>query len=294
MVPAEVSWLQRQREQELTAQTYTPNGLAVVNNPVPAARPVYGQPNKQPQGLSLLVHAFQKVGKSSIGDTGPRPTLILDVETAASWTPSTKVVWDFKRETCPAWPVDPRAQSPDGLWDTCIVVIHDYHDLYKLLEFLVKGQHPFNSISMDSVTEIQQRVMWDLAGTGQLEQRDWGALLRHVNALIRGYRDLLTHPVNRVWSVVYICGTHFDKRTGKWRPLVQGSSQDYLPYVPDAAGWMDIAADGTRWLHIGPSPLHETGDRLWGRLPWDMQIGYPGRMPGWTLETMVQHLLTTQ
>jgi hypothetical protein len=274
--------------------TVTYDGLAVASNPVPAA---YAQPGKQPQGLSLGVQGYQKQGKSSLGDTGPRPTLILDVETASFWTPSRKVYWDFKRETCPAWPADQRAAragNPDGLWDTCIVIIHDYHDLYKLLEFLVKGLHPFNSVSMDSVTEIQQRIMWQLAGSGKMQQDDWGTLLRHVNGIIRGYRDLITHPTNKIWSVVYIMGTHFDKRMGKFRPLVQGSSQDYLPYVPDALGWLEAGPDGSRWLHIGPSPLYETGDRLWGRLPWDMQIGYPGMVPGWTLESMVTHLLTTQ
>lgn len=278
----------------MTVQTYTPNGLAVVGNPISAA---YGQPGiarKQPQGLSIGVHGYQKQGKSSLGDTGPVPRLILDVETASFWTPSPKVYWDFKRETCPNWPQDARAQSPDGLWDTCIVIIHDYADLYKLLDFLVKGAHPFNSISMDSVTEIQQRVIWDLAGTGKMKQDDWGQLLRHVNALIRGYRDLITHPTNRIWSVVYIMGTHYDQRMGKFRPLVQGSSADYLPYVPYVLGWLEAGQDGSRHLWIGPSQLHETGERLWGRLPYDMQLGYPGMVPGWTVESMVQQVLASQ
>jgi hypothetical protein len=259
----------------LTVQAYIqPNGLAVAQQAV-----------RKPQGISLLVHGVAKAGKSSIGDTGPVPRLILDVETASFWTPSRKAYWDFKRQTCPA---------ADGSWDTCIVTIHDYTDLYGLLEFLNKGQHPFNSASMDSVTEIQQRVVWSLAGTGKMKQDDWGALLRHVNGIIRGYRDLLTHPTRPLWSVVYIAGTHFDQRQGRFRPLVQGSSQDYLPYVPDLLGWIEAAPDGTRHLWTGPSQLHETGERLWGRLPYDMQLGYPGKVPGWTVESMVSHVLATQ
>lgn len=261
------------------------NGLAVPQAYVP-------QPTRIRQGMSVMVHGFQKQGKSSFGDSGPRPTLILDVETAGFWTPSTKIYWDPRRETCPAWPIDQRAQSPDGLWDTCIVIIHDYQELYDLLKFLNTGMHPFNSISMDSVTEIQQRVMYQLTGTKQMEQKHWGALLRNVNALIRGYRDLITHPTRPVWAVTYIAGTHWDNRTGRFRPLVQGASQDYLPYVPDVLGWLEAAPDGSRHLWIGPSQQHETGERIWGRLPYDLQLGYPGIYPGWTVESMVQQVLT--
>lgn len=257
-----------------------PNGLAV-----PQA--------KRQQGLSLMVHGPQKAGKSSIADTGPEPVLALDVETASFWTPSAKIFWDPRRETVPSWPYDQRALQPDGYWHTCVVTIHSYQELYDLLAFLQRGQHPFNSVSMDSVTEIQQRVMFSLAGTKKLERDHWGSLLRHVNALIRGYRDLITHPTRPVWSVTYICGTHFDRQQGRYRPLVQGQSQDYLPYVPDLLGWLEAAPDGSRHLWTGPSPQHETGERLWGRLPYDMQLGYPGRVPGWTVESMVQQVLAS-
>jgi hypothetical protein len=260
----------------------------------------YAQPNgyaqparRRQQGLSLLVQAHQKMGKSSLGDTGPRPTLILDVETASFWTPSRKIYWDPQRETCPAWPQDPRAEDPSGYWDTCIVIIHDAADLHTLYQILMRGQHPFNSISMDSVTEIQNRVAFALAGYKKLERDHWGMMLRQVNKLIHDYRDLLTHPTNQVWAITYICGTHFDQRTSKWRPLLQGAMQDHAPYVPDATGWLEAHDDGSRHLWIGPSPHHETGNRLWGRLPDDMVIGYPGMVPGWTVESMVQQLLAS-
>ncbi len=255
------------------------------------AAPAPVVPQGRRQGLSIMLHGFQKQGKSSLGDSGPRPVLVLDVETASFWTPSSKIYWNPQRETVPTWPQDSRALSPDGLWDTCIVIIHDYQELYSLLAFLNKGAHPFNSVSMDSVTEIQQRIMYGLTGTKQMEQKHWGALLRNVNALIRGYRDLITHPTRPVWAVTYIAGTHWDARMGKYRPLVQGASQDYLPYVPDALGWLEAQPDGSRTLWIGPSQFHETGERLWGRLPSQMQLGYPGVVPGWTVSDMVTQVL---
>jgi hypothetical protein len=254
------------------------------------------QPAKRKQGLTMAVFGHQKQGKSSFGDSGPRPVLMLDVEASGTWTPSAKIYWNPQRETVPTWPVDPRAESPDGLWDTCIVIIHDYRDLDALHKILMTGQHPFNSISMDSVTEIQQRIMRAIAKSAarKLEWDDWGVILREINALIRAYRDLLTHPTNQVWAVTYIMGTKHDDKVGKWRPLLQGASQDYVPYVPDLTGWLEAQADGSRHLWIGPSQFHETGNRLWGRLPDDMQLGYPGVVPGWTAETMVQQVLATK
>lgn len=268
-------------------QTYytQPNGLAVAAPYVPAQR--------RQQGLSLGVFAPPKRGKSSLGDTGPRPTLILDVEASSFWTPSRKIYWNPQRETVPTWPQDQRAEDPSGQWDSCIVIIHDAADLHTLHQLLMTGHHPFNSISMDSVTEIQNRVAFALAGYRKLERDHWGMILRQVNKLIRDYRDLLTHPTNPIWAITYIFGTHYDQRTSMWRPLLQGAIQDHAPYVPDATGWLEAAPDGSRHLWIGMSPHHETGNRLWGRLPDDMQIGYPGMVPGYTVESMVSQVLAS-
>jgi hypothetical protein len=258
-----------------------------------------GQPQQgtpQLQGLGILVHSPQKIGKSSVAQTGPGPCLVLDVETAATWTPALKVYWNPLRETCPTWPADPRAATPanpQGLWDVCVVIIHDFDTLVRLLQFLERGQHPFNSIAVDSVTTIQQHLMLQMVPYGRkLEYDHWGKVLQAINLVMHGYRKLLTHPVRKVWAVTFICQTHFDKRTGKWRPLLSGQSQDLAPYVPDLTGWMYVGDDGySRHLWIGPSKSYETGDRLWGRLPQDMVIGWPGLVEGWTVEAMVRQVI---
>jgi hypothetical protein len=250
------------------SQLVMPNGAPVRRAPM--------------QGMRLLIHGLPKAGKSSLADTGPAPRLVLDVETAAMWTPSRKVFWNPARETCPV---------PDGTWDTCVVIIHDYNELFTLLRFLQAGRHPFNSISMDSVTTIQQRVINSLAGIRKVERDQWGQLLRVINNVIGGYGDLVTHPVRPVWAVTFVCGTALDYTSRKWRPLLQGQSQSYVPYVPEVEGWVYAAPDGSRHMWIGPSNEYETCDRLWGRLPMDMQLGYPGMVAGWTVESMVSQAL---
>jgi hypothetical protein len=237
------------------------------------------------QGLSLLVYGFQKQGKSSIADTGPRPTLILDVETAANWTPSRKIIWDPARETVP---------YADGTWDSCVVLVHDHRILHTTLQVLQTGRHPFNSIDVDSVPTIQRRIMDNLAGYRKMERDHWGQMLREITKLIWDYRDLLTNPVKPVWSVTFVAGARWDDKQNRYRPNLLGQTADFVPYIPDLTGWLEAAPDGSRHLWSGPSPRHETGNRLWGLLPMDMQLGYPGMVQGWTVEGMVQRVIETR
>jgi len=244
-------------------------------------------PGQQPprtrkqQGLSFLFHGHSKAGKSSLADSGPRPRLTLDVEGSAYWTPSEKTYWDPLREPVP----DPR----EG-WETAIVLVREARTVMQVYNILNSGQHPFNSGNMDSVMEVQQRMVDDLTA-GKLMDRDkWGALLRQMNQMVRAYRDLITHPVKPLWSMAFTAGTKLDDRIRKMRPLIQGQAQDYLPYYVDVFGYLEPQPDGTRNLLIGPSPYYETGERVGGRLPYAMQVGYPGR-PGFTIETMLQQVL---
>lgn len=261
--------------------------------------PAYGTPplnGYQPprpliQGLCGLVHGEQKMGKSSWADSGSRPgaftwpTLCMDVEHAAYWTPSRKILWNPARETAP---------MADGSWDTCVVHVHDIGTMHQTAQILQSGQHPFNSISVDSVPSIVQQVMLAQAGLKKMERDDWGILLRQLTKVFNDYKGLLTHPTRPVWAVTFVCSTHRDFKTGKMRPWLAGQAADLLPYMPDYEGWLYIAGDGTHHMWTGPSKDYETGNRLWGRLPWDMQLGYPGLVQGWTLETAVQHVIATQ
>lgn len=241
------------------------------------------QPQAPPQllaarGISLLLHGAPKAGKTTLANTVPAPRLVLDAESGSFWAPGRKIAWDPRREPVPYW---------DGSWDTCMVTVHDISTVSAAYDQLRTGRHPFNGLVMDSLTEIQQRMMDSLAGTKQMSRDHWGALLRQVNAMIRQFRDLITHPVRPLWGICYICGTH--QRDGKWRPLLQGGGQDFVPYYVDVLGYLAAMADGTRQLLIGPHPQFETGERLHGRLPYSMLIG-DGTHPGYTIETMLQQV----
>lgn len=243
---------------------------------------ILAPPRRRMQGLSFLVHGNSKAGKSTFGDSGPAPRVILDVEGSSYWTPSRKIYWDPVREPVP---------QPDGSWESAIVLVREARTVMEAYRVLNSGQHPFNSGTMDSVTEVQQRIIDDLTAGKQMDRDKWGALLRQVNQMIRAYRDLITHPVKPLWSMTFVAGTHFDQRTAKWRPMLQGQSQDYAPYYVDILGYLMPMQDNTRHLLIGPHPQYETGERVGGRLPYSLQLGYPG-WPGYTIETILQQVLS--
>lgn len=255
-------------------QQYVP--AAFVRQPQMQSPP---QHRRRVQGLSFLVHGLPKAGKSTFADSGPAPRFVLDVEGSSYWTPSRKIEWDPMREPPP---------QADGSWDTAIVLVRDARTVTATYSVLNSGQHPFNSGGMDSVTEVQQRIIDDLTKGNQMDRDKWGALLRQVNQMVRAYRDLITHPVKPLWSMTFVAGTHL--KDGRWRPMVQGQAQDFLPYYVDVLGYLGAERDGSRLMFIGPHPQYETGERLGGRLPYTMRIGDPTH-PGYTAESMLAQVL---
>ena len=254
----------------MTAQPQA--GAALVQQP---------QLRRRQQGLSFLVHGNAKVGKSTFADSGPVPRVVFDVEGSSTWTPSRKIEWDPTREQPPRW---------DGTWDTAIVMVREARDVASGYRWLSSGQHPFNSCTVDSLTEYQQRVIDQMVGTGQMKREDWGGMLRQLSSMARQFRDLIINPVKPLWAVTFVAGTKYDEKIAKWRPMVQGQSQDYLPYYVDVLGYLGAQQDGTRLIFIGPHPNYETGERLGGRLPNTMQIGDPSH-PGYTAESMLAQVL---
>lgn len=260
----------------MTVQPYQQQQVPAAYNQQPVQ-----QLRRRMQGLSFLVHGNPKAGKSTFGDSGPKPGFVLDVEGSSWWTPSRKIDWDPDRDPPPV---------PDGSWDTAIVMVREARTVASTYRWLNSGQHPFKSGCMDSVTEIQQRIIDQLAGSGKIEREHWNALLRQVSTMVRQYRDLITNPIRPLWSMTFVAGTKYDDKIGKWRSMVQGQAQDYLPYYVDVLGYLGAQQDGSRLMFIGPHPQYETGERLGGRLPYTMQIGDPYH-PGYTIESMLTQVL---
>lgn len=203
--------------------------------------------------LCLLVHGDSGVGKSWLADTAPGPRLILDAEGGTKWTKSNKIKWD------------PRIAPPAGLGpdDSVVVRVLSFKDMELCLQWLQSGQHEFNSVVVDSITELQAKCMDAIAGVNAPQTQDWGTLLRKMQAVATGMRDLPDHPTRPVNHIVFVAGSQ--AKENKIRPHLQGQLQLKLPYIVDVLGYLftttDAAGGIQRGMMIQPMPGYDAKDR---------------------------------
>lgn len=211
-------------------------------------------------GISAIVYGPSKGGKSTLGDTTPFPRLVLDAEMGSRFTPSKKIKWDPIREAPPEW---------DGSWETALVPVHSFTAVQKAYEWLNSGKHPFRSVVVDSISEVQQRMVDSLVGTNPMQLQDWGTLLRQASDLVRKFRDLTTNPVKPLDCVLFIAMAQ-QRQDNTWYPHVQGQLKTVLPYYVDVLGYLAPVpteeSGVVRRLLVGPTPGYETGERVGGRL----------------------------
>jgi hypothetical protein len=222
--------------------------------------------------LSMLVHGPSGAGKSLLGVSTPWPRLLLDCEAAHRFLPLKVSYWD------PAVPPPaPPETGPDGepSWDTAVVVVRDWKDVLSALDWLKQGEHPFRSVTVDSISELQYRYVEHAAGRGQMKIQDWGAALREVGGFCRDLRDLTEHPTNPVSAVVFTSMTKEDGQ-GVMRPYLQGQLRDQIPYLFDVCAWLYVEADAngveTRFLQTRRMNGKEAKERVNGRIPPIIQL----------------------
>lgn len=222
------------------------------------------------RAMSIIVHGDSKAGKSTLITTMPGKILLIDAESAHRFMPGRKIKWDPISE---APPVD------DDTWDICVVVVDQYLKMVRAYEWLNSGQHPFTSVGIDSLTEIQVKLREQVSGSptgAAMDQRKWGELLAYMEDLMRRIRDLTEHPTHPIEAIVITTMTHF--QDGKWRPFLQGQSAKKAPYLYDVIGYLYVElAYNTEDPTQPPQEAHRmltrfdpmiiAGERVQGRLP---------------------------
>lgn len=220
--------------------------------------------------LSLLVHGASKSGKSTLSFTGPFPLCVFDAEGSTKFiktagfkssTPVRKVYWD------PTKTAPPRH---DGTWDVCVVKTANWQTMKMGYDHLRMSPHDFQSVSLDSITELQRKCKNNIKAGGQLVQQDWGALLDEMDRMIRGMRDLTLLP-NSIRVVTFIAETVMKNNTTKWVPNMQGGIAASLPYWVDICGFTSLEKDSTgafsQYMLVSNHPQYEAGERVQGALP---------------------------
>lgn len=240
------------------------------------------------RSLSVLVHGFSKVGKSTLGATAPKPCLIMDAEGGTKFLPFKMVEWDPEKSGPP---------ECDDTWEICVVTVRSFNTVRLTQQWLESGQHCFRSLVVDSVSEIQGKLKATIAmeSGGRFEHQQWGALLDGLDQFVKACRDLANHPINPL-DVVCIIAMTKENDQGKYVPLLQGAIGPRIPYLVDICGWIEVneypnedpmqPPYKVRRLIISPNPRFEAGERVQGRLG-DF-IDYPD------LSTMLETVFPTE
>lgn len=153
----------------------------------------------RPKTVNMMVYGESGVGKTQLmgsADALPemRPMLVIDIEggtlTLANTYPEAEVV---------------RVQN----WD----------EMQSLYNELHRGQHPYRTIGIDSLTEIQKFSMYQIMKDVVKKDpdrdpdipglREWGKNLEQIRLFVRAFRDL---PVNTIFTA--LSTTAKDPKTG--------------------------------------------------------------------------------
>lgn len=212
--------------------------------------------------LIICLYGEPGVGKTPTGQTALAPRLIVDTEGGTKFLRGTKVYWDPLREAVP---------SMEGI-DTCIVEGRSWETFEGVYDVLYSGKHPFKSLVVDSLTELQKRARDQIFATGEakagaedaMNLQRWGVLLIRMETVVRELRDLAMNPVKPLTTVVLICLE--DVVEGKRRPLIQGKLGKSLPGFVDVIGHIAADLTGTRTMRTKPTGMVQAKDRS-GTLP---------------------------
>lgn len=218
------------------------------------------------RALSMLIYGKAKVGKTTFAvETSPAPRLVLDVESSSRFIKGKKVYWD---------PVKP-PPADDGTWDICIVSVDKFEVALKAFEWLSSGKHPFKTVILDSISELQVKAQESVNGRSQMQTQHWGQLLNKISFFGRDLRDLTTNKNKQVEAVIITATekiTTSENLPPTHAPFLQGQVAGQIPYWYDICGYyyatQDKAPDGStvknRNLLIGDHPQYESGNRVPG------------------------------
>lgn len=177
---------------------------------------------EKPQYVKIIVYGRTGVGKTRFAATAP-DVLFIDAE-AGTLSIADK-------------PID-------------VVTIQDFNQLDEVFDFLLKGDHKYKSVVIDSLTEVQLKCMDNIIKS-EVEkkpdrdpdvptQQNWGKSFNQIRKLIRKFRDL---PMN----VIFVCEAkdNKDEETGiiYTVPALPGQLANKIPGYMDIVGYMDLRKD---------------------------------------------------
>jgi hypothetical protein len=149
--------------------------------------------------VKALIYGPSGAGKTSLIASLPDPVLVLLTEKHGAMTikrvnPNAKIVFIEDQKICKCHR-GPALACPDGAKEG-ITEVKGQDVLYGVLRELSTKQHPFNSVALDSLTDMQQILLSDMKGGkpgAKVALQEWGALIDRTKDLVVKLRNLNMH-----------------------------------------------------------------------------------------------------
>lgn len=141
------------------------------------------------------------------------------------------------------------------------VEIKSLQDLKDFYLYLKTQKHDFETVVIDSITEINDIIKIDIEKkTGKAMQlQDWGTLSKEIRNIFRSFRDLPMH-------VVFIAQETIDEKdengtASKIVPSLNGKASTEIAYFMDIVGYIFVAKDGSHKVITASNARLLTKDR---------------------------------
>lgn len=124
------------------------------------------------------------------------------------------------------------------------VDIRSTKDLTELYEYLKNKEHPYETVIIDSITEINEIIKAGIEkknGRG-MQLQDWGFLEKEISDILRKFRDLNMH-------VLFLALEKYEKdgdKIEKIYPLLNGKAQTGIAGFMDIVGYIMVDGSGNR------------------------------------------------
>lgn len=129
-----------------------------------------------PMLLSMLVYGRSGTGKTTFAGTWPKPILLLDIKDKG---------WDS-------------IKSIDGIK---VLPVSDWVEIEQVYWMLNKSDHPFKTVVIDTVTQLQELAKFKVLEDGNKDKtanptrNDWGSITGLMKRWIIEYRELSLHKL---------------------------------------------------------------------------------------------------